>query len=350
MCSQTTPPFQKSEIKKILLVRNDNIGDVVCTLPCIEALRRHFPDAFIAILVCRLTEEIVTGHPYLDKVYVYDKAKHGRYKFVLTAWWKQWQVLREIRDDHFDLAIGIRSEFSPSQGWLVYASRACYRLGIEPSKRHEKRSFFYNIFVKPMKESVHEVERSLHVLRRIGVDIDEKRLILRFFDDNVEKAQKFLSKSGIFHQKPLVCLNYSRRLEEGRYWEDQNYLKVIESLVAEGLQIIVTTVPYEVQHVTGLLKKLSADVPLYSSKSIKDFAGMIAQCDLFVTLQGGPMHVAAAVGTPTLALFGRNNPQIWAPWGEGHMVLRKGNDVNLITSDDVVEAVKEMLARKMVAA
>lgn len=350
MCSQTTPPFQKSEIRKILLVRNDNIGDVVCTLPCIEALRRHFPDAFIAILVCRLTEEVVTGNPYLDKVYVYDKAKHGRYKFVLTAWWKQFQVLREIRKEHFDLAIGIRSEFSPSQGWLVYASGARHRLGIRPDGKDRKFSFFYNINVEPLKEAVHEVERSLYVLRRIGVDIDEKRLILKLFDDNVKKIEKFLSKSGISRQKPVVCLNFSRRLEEGRYWADQNYLKVIESLVPEGLQIIVTTAPYEVQRVTGLLKKLSDDVPLYSSKSIKDFAGMIAQCDLFVTLQGGPMHVAAAVGTPTLALFGRNDPEIWSPWGEGHMVLRKGNAVNLITSDDVVEAVKEMLAQKRVAA
>lgn len=350
MKSESKIPFQKSQIRKILLVRNDNIGDVVCTTPCLEALRYHFPEAFIAVLVCRLTEEVVIGNPFVDKVYVYDKAKHGRYKFVLTAWWKQFQVLRQIRGEHFDLAIGIRSEFSPSQGWLVYASGARYRVGIAPSGKDRKFSFFYNIYVEPLKEAVHEVERSLHVLRRIGVDIDEKRLMLKLFNDNLIQADRFLSKNGIFNQKPVICLNFNRRLEEGRYWEDENYLKVIESLVAEGRQVIVITAPHEAQHVRGLIKRLNVGIPLYYSRSLKDFAAIVRRCDVFVTLQGGPMHVAAAVGTPTVALFGKNDPEIWAPWGKGHMVLRKGNDANLIGADDVVAAIRGMLARKTAAA
>ena len=336
--------FQKSQIRKILVVRNDNIGDVVCTLPCLEALRQHFPDAYIAILVCRLTEEVVTGNPYLDKVFVYDKAKHGRYN-LLTAWWKQFRVLWKIRKEHFDLAIGIRSEFSPSQGWLVYASGAPYRVGIRPPDKKERRAFFYNIYVDQVKDKVHEVERSLHVLRSIGVSIDDKKLIFKLFDNNISKSVFFLEKFGVISQKPIVCLNYCRRLEELRYWEDQNYLNLIESLLAEGLQVIMTTGPDDVSHIKELIKKIDANIPLFYSKSLKDFAAIVSNCNVFITLQGGPMHVAAAVGTPIVALFGKS-PEIWAPWGEGHIVLRKGNDANLINADDVLAAVRKILSRK----
>lgn len=337
-------PFARSDIRKILLVRNDNIGDVVCTLPCIEAVRRNFPRAYIAVLVCRLAEEIVAGNPYVDKVYVYDKAKHGRYGFILTAWWKQFGVLRDIRDEHFDLAVGIRSEFSRSQAWLVYASGAAYRLGMQPAEKDKRYSFFYNIYVDALKERVHEVERSLHVLRRIGVDIDEKKLILTLCDDNYAKADEFLSKFRILGGEPLVCINFSRRLEERRYWKDSNYLKVVELLSEKGLRTVFTTGPAEVRHVRALLKD-SAGVPLFCSESLKDFAAVIERSDVFVTLQGGGMHVAAAAGTPTVALFGEH-PDVWAPWGEGHVVLRKGDDANLIGPDDVVAAVQDVLARQ----
>ncbi|MBA4395024.1 MAG: hypothetical protein C0407_15845, partial [Desulfobacca sp.] len=96
-------PVDPSQIRKILIIRNDNIGDVICTTPLIEVLRRLYPQAFLTILVCRLTEEVVIGNPFLDKVYVYDKAKHGRFQSVWQAWWNQFKVLQEIRREGFDL-------------------------------------------------------------------------------------------------------------------------------------------------------------------------------------------------------------------------------------------------------
>jgi len=127
----TTEP---ENIKKILIVRNDNIGDVILTTPAIEALRKRFPDAYIAILVAEYACEAIEGNPYLDKVYIYEKAKHSKAN-KLVAWWKQYKVIREIRRKKFDLAIGIRSTFSSSQGWLVFASGAPMRLGHYPNKK-----------------------------------------------------------------------------------------------------------------------------------------------------------------------------------------------------------------------
>jgi len=131
--------FDPRRLKKILLVRNDNIGDVVCTLPAVSALRAAFPDARIAILVCRLTEDVVTGSPDLDRVFVYDKAKHGRYRHPAVAWWKMLGVIREIRRERYDGAVGLKSLFSPSQGWLVLTTGAPHRIGREPGEDIEIR-------------------------------------------------------------------------------------------------------------------------------------------------------------------------------------------------------------------
>jgi len=339
----TSIGFQTSPIKKILVVRNDNMGDVVCTTPCFEALRKHFPDAFIATLVCRVAEEVVLGNPFLDKVYVYDKAKHGRYRFVLHAWWKQLQVIHQIRRAHFDLAIGIRSEFSHSLGWLVYTSGAPCRVGRGPKGKNKKYSFFYNVYVDPPKKGVHEVDRSLDVLRHIGVDIEEKHLFLKLLTTNTKKAKGFFSKHHINSDKPVVCVNFNRRMEEGRYWNYQHYVALIKRLLSEGVQTIVTCGPEERAVFGGLLRASACEAPFWCSNSLKDFGAVVAQCSVFVTIDGGPMHVAAAVGTPAVVLFGKNDPVIWSPWGTPHKILRNKDGHNVIQVNDVFEATKAMI-------
>jgi ADP-heptose:LPS heptosyltransferase len=106
--------FAKEKVKKILVVRNDNIGDVICSTPAIQALRENFPEAYLAVLVASYSEEAILGNPHVDEVFVYDKYKHGKYRSRWVAWWNQYKVLRSVRKKGFDLAIGLRSYFSSS--------------------------------------------------------------------------------------------------------------------------------------------------------------------------------------------------------------------------------------------
>lgn len=334
--------FDRDQIRKILVVRNDNIGDVVCTTPCFEALRLAFPHAMIAVLVCRLTEDVVVGNPYLNQVYVYDKAKHGMYRSPFTAWWKQLQVLWKIRKEGFDLALGIRSEFSPSLGWLVFASGAPFRVGIRPTGKNKRFSMYYNIYVDPVQERIHEVERSLHVLRRVGVDIPHKRLHMAILSENVREVDTFFSKQAIPADAPLICIGFSRRMEEGRYWDHDNYLRLMDRLASEGLSVIATCSPPETSIVDAVLRRANRPIPLFSSPHLKSFAEVIRRSAVFVTVEGGPMHIAAAVGTKVVALFGKTPIDMWYPYGNGHIVLHKGNRENLIPVDDVFQAVQRL--------
>jgi ADP-heptose:LPS heptosyltransferase len=338
-------PFTPEQVHKILVVRNDNIGDVVCTTPAIRTLRRHFPRAFIGVLVCRLTEAVVVGNPYVDRVYVYDKAKHGRYRSPLTAWWKQWGVIREIRREGFDLAVGFRSKFSSPQGWLVFSSRAPFRLGHRAEGKEEKFAFFYNLLVEKREPEVHEVRRSLHMLRRIGIEDFETELCFPLDSADRERAGAFLREQGL-GQRPLVDVHLTARREEGRSWPADYYVDLLGRLRDRpDCDCLFTYGPDQVENARKILADLPQPPPSFCSPRLQEFAALVARCSLMITLEGGPMHVGAALGTPLLALYGKTDPAVWHPWNCPHRVLRRGRQESLITVDEVWGEVEGFLDR-----
>ncbi|MBF0509824.1 MAG: glycosyltransferase family 9 protein [Deltaproteobacteria bacterium] len=334
------------QFSRILVVRNDNIGDAVCTIPALEALKLRFPQAYLAVLVCRLAEDVVTGLPWIDKVYVYDKAKHGRYKSRLVAWWKQWQVIRDIQRDRFDLALGIRSTFSASLAWLVFASRAGVRVGVRPPANKAQFDFFYNLPVDPIEDPIHEVERALLIVKKVGAGEGPKRLSFFVPPPDIAAAEQFLLKHfGQNRTGPLVGVSLSGRVEDDRWWDTEKFLRLAGLLERDlGARVVYTYGPGE-KEVVKELNRLSDQPPiLFTSASLKGFAALVSLTDLFISLEGGPMHVAAALGVPVLGIFGRTNTAIWAPWGEKTSLVRDEIHVNRVTVDEAANAAKIMVA------
>jgi len=190
--------FVKEDISKILVVRNDNVGDLICSTPAIQALRENFPKVYIAVLVASYSQNAILGNPFVDEVFIYDKYKHGRYKSRLVAWWNQFKILRSLRKKKFDLAIGLRSTFSPSQGWLVYFTGATFRLGTYPSKKKNKKfKFFYNLFSEEIINKSHEVEKNCKMLETIDVKIGDKRLSVYIPQEDFSRVDNFLAENQI---------------------------------------------------------------------------------------------------------------------------------------------------------
>ncbi|MBI5199206.1 MAG: glycosyltransferase family 9 protein [Nitrospirae bacterium] len=326
-------------------MRNDNIGDVVLTTPAIEALRKHYPDAYIAILVAEYARESIDGNPHLDKIYSYQKAKHSDGS-KLISWWRQYKVIREIRKDKFDLAIGIRSIFSPSQGWLVFASGAPLRLGHYPKKRRHF-SFCYNIYANETPDKTHEIIRSLDILRKINVDIEKKDIFFFVPEEEKKRVREFLERNNLKKGKRLVCLHISGRIEEGRWWDPVNYISLSDSLMERGdIDLALNWSPKDAALSEEVISKIKSRPVVFESKGIKSLGAFLRECDLLITLQGGAMHIAAALKTPTIAIFDKTDPDVWHPWGEDHIVLKRGNNPNLVTVKDVIDAVNKMFGEK----
>ena len=340
-------PYDASKVRKILVVRNDNIGDVICTTPMLDALREAFPQAHIAAVVCTLAEEAISGHRALDRLWVYPKAKHKQYGAWQSLRMLQ-KMLADIRRQGYDLVLAPRSSFSSSQGWLVFASGGRWRYGPRAKDKKERWGFYYNMGVDWPPGNIHEVERCFNLLGNINIDSADKSLYLNVPKESADKAAAFLNKNGLDHGGPFTLVNVARwQYSAFRRWPEERYRQLIERLMKRPEGLVVTHAPADREWISGLLAGL--DVPVFWSKSLKDFAAMIKAASLFVTVEGGPMHIAAAVNTPQAVLWSKRTPlDVWTPWNAPFFPLKAEETVEEIQVDDVVEAVEKLLAEREV--
>ncbi len=342
--------FNKDAVKKILVVRSDNLGDVINTTPAIEALRRSFPEAYIAALVADYTKEALTGNPYLDRVFSYEKAKHSD-SGKLSTWMKQAGVMKEIRNTGFDLAIGIRSRFTKSHAWLVYASGAPQRLGHRPLKGGWPMSNYFNIFAPDeigygdnasdgSVEEVHEVERSLNVLRTIGVDIEDKRLNLYIPAEELKEADAFIEAYKLKRKKALICLHLTSRPEHDRFWPVEHYVELIDALQARpDVEVVMNWMAAEEENAARIMNGVKLKPPVFKANGLKGFAAFLSRSDKLITLEGGAMHIGAASGCQTIAIFGNTSTTVWRPWGESNITIKNGSQASMVSARDVYDAV-----------
>ncbi len=338
------PAFEPSRIRRILAVRNDNVGDVLCTTPAIRALRRAFPQAYIAALVVRYSQDAITGNPDLDEVFMYEKAKHRPDRSRLVSLFKQYQVLRDLKKEKFDLVIGMRSAFSWSEAWLVYFTGAPFRVGYSPVKRIDRYyDFFYNIGVPPEFSEGHEVNRVLRLIEAIGVARWDERLIVQIPEKEKEEVATFFRKNEIDSER-AIGFHLSCRRASSR-WPAQKWADLAKLLVYDRCDVILTWGAGDRDLAEEVISRAGERVFLFSTPTLKQLGALQERCRVFLCPDGGTMHFSTAVGTPTIALFGEENPSRWAPWGNGHVVLKKGDRADLIPMDEVYRAVHQIIQR-----
>jgi heptosyltransferase-3 len=345
-------PIDWSRVQSVLVVRNDNIGDVVLSTPCLEVLRKRLPRTRIGVLVCGLTADVVRNNPFVDRIHVYHKAKHGFYKSRARALWEQYQVMRRVRRERYDLAIGLRAVFSPSQGWLVFCTGARWRLGRRAPERYHRLGFFYNVTLPEDASIKHEVERNFDVLRAAGLDTAGERLYVSVpkpVRAEVERELAGLGQRG--DGRPRVGLYVSRwAYRDDRTWPDESYAALIRRLHADQrFRLVVCHAPDDKDMIGSILRLSGQRPPTFYSAQLIRFAAMTQACDLFITPEGGPMHLAAAGGTPLVVLWGRNLVSQWGPWGVEHEIVGAGGEVGSnvaeVGVDEVISAVDRLWGR-----
>jgi ADP-heptose:LPS heptosyltransferase len=332
--SDNPGPFDPAQVKKILVVRNDNIGDVICSTPAIVSLRKLFPAARIAALVCTLSQDVLQQHPMLDDLYVYPKAKH-RYRGYgrLKSWWILGQTLRAIRRENFDLALSLRSDFSPSLAWLVYASRARWKAG--PKAKRGRMGFFYNTPLPWPKTAGHEAQRVLALLAALGLAPEEEKLCIALPRAADDRARRFIREHEVGANPVVVNVGYWP-YTPARNWMAENYCELLCFLHQAPLPLVVTHGPGQADWVKeNILQRLSFAVPVFYSGHLLDLAALLAHSRLCVTVDGGPMHVAAAAATRLLAFIEAKASPRWYPWKVEHSLIHYENNVNEISPGQV---------------
>lgn len=331
---------------KILVIRRDNIGDLVCTTPLLRALREKYPDARIDALVNSYNAPVLTHNPDLDHVFFYTKAKHrSAEQSLFGVYWQRVAMMWGLRHTHYDHVIltggGNRQRLLRLTRWIAPQSV----IGFWPeSGRYPGIDQGVPVDGKPR----HEVENTFRLLQPLGIDGMPPGLRLEPDPDEKRRAAQMLAKAPWFDAtKAVVAIHISARKVPQR-WPGERFVELMHRLHAQHrCQFLLFWSPGDENNPLhpgddGKAAKILAacqDLPVlpYATERLDELIGGLSLCRAMVCSDGGAMHIGAALGLSIVCFFGNSDPVTWHPWRVPHEVLQKpSRDVNDISVDEAV--------------
>ena len=329
----------RSKPHSILVIRRDNLGDLVCTTPLFSALRQHFPGARIAALVNNYNAPVLTGNPEIDETYIYRKAKHrtaGESK--LKIWLETWRLMRRLRREAFDVAIVATPGHQPAA--LRFARWV-----------HAKRVIAYgntaagvdDPLARTQSGNDHETEAVMRLLQPL--DINEAPRSVRVFPD-AAMAEAVIVPPG---DGPLIALHISARKPAQR-WPIERFATLAQALRDKhNARFLLFWSPGNENHPqhpgddgkAAQLLELCQGLPLLPcfTQSLEELIAALSCCDQVICSDGGAMHLAAGLGKPIVCFFGNSGAQRWRPWGVPYELLQPDSrNVSDISVADVLSA------------
>lgn len=310
----------------ILLVKLSALGDVTHTLPALTTLRRHQPQARLTWLVEETARDLIQDHPALDRVMVWSRrewmrrAKSGHW---LSGLGMVRRFVRDLRDTEYDLVIDFQALLK-SAVWVALA-RSPRKAGYGPGLRHDERSYlFLNERIPVGDPNAHAVERNLRLLEGLGFPRLPLRYDLPIGPANEAEAEALLRECGLTSGCAFVAINTLTRWPTKNWFPDR-FAAVADGLEARGLPAVFTGAPGDRAGIDAVAAALRSPVRRVDGRtSLKTLAAVFRRARVVLSTDTGPMHMAVAVGTPVVALFGPTSPGYTGPYGDEHLVLRSG--------------------------
>jgi heptosyltransferase-2 len=302
---------------RVLIIRTDRIGDVLLSTPAIKAVRDSYPNAHIGMMVRPYVEDVVDGNPYLDEVILYDKDNAdkgilGTLRFVIR-----------LRRKRFDIAIVLHPTLRSNL--IPFLSGIPERVGYD-----RKCGFFLTKRLKDIKHrgEKHEIDYSLDILRSIGISAKDRSLYMPTKPEYERVIERFMDLSDISGRDVVVAISPGASCPSKR-WPAFRFGRVADELIGKhNVKVVIIGGPADVKTVnevkTGMVH---SPIILSEEHSLGEVAALLKRCNLLISNDSGPVHIAVAVGTPVISIFGRLDPglspQRWGPVGPRDIVIHK---------------------------
>lgn len=338
-------------IRRLLLIKPSSLGDIVHALPTLAALSSRFPEASVTWAVKRQWAGLVERVEGVDRVLALDQG--------LGGWLSK---LPQLRAECFDLVVDLQGLFR--SGLLAWLSGSPRRVGLATGR--EGSPLFYTHRVPVPTLRMHAVDRYLLVASALGASLPAGP-VFRFQqrDADLQIVRQLLQRHQVSAERPWVAMNVSARWPTKR-WPAEHFAQAADLLTHEGLGPVVfiggRSEEADSLRVRSLMRTPSVDFTGQTEVGL--LPTLLRQAAALVTNDSGPMHIAAAVGTPVVALFGPTDPARTGPYGDGHTVLthdvvcrpclsrRCHHTVPLaclsgVTPEQVVQAVRDRVAHNL---
>ena len=301
------------KFKNILIVKLSAIGDVIHALPVAGALKAADPSVQVTWIVERPAYDLLVNHPNIDRIIVFDKArfKKGNGFFKELA-----ALARELRQHQFDLALDLQGLFKSALISLLSGAptRLVYCNARELSNWFAKR-------VCGAYRDGHVVERYLDVARYLGCKVNHADFAIHITEAEAAQAAATAQKAGLDLRQRYVILAPGANWPN-KCWPAERFAELADRLAQDGLIPVVVGGPKEKEVFEEIIANTKTPpINLIGRTSLKELAYVIQNAQAFVGGDTGPMHLAAAMGTKVVALFGPTDPKRNGPYGEGHQAL-----------------------------
>lgn len=288
-------------VRKVLVVRLRSIGDTVLSTPSLIALRRFLPGARIDILLEDWVAPVLENFDAVDNVLSVSKDFTARVKLA-----------RKIRRTNYDVAFNLHG--GTTAGFFVRASGAKYRVGY----KDYQYSFLYNRLLSSSndfwkQEKTHSAEQQLALLGFVGIPVEDKpktRLVVP--KENADDMDLFLHVYGIDEEK--IALIHPAAAFDTKQWSSEKFAKVIDYLASRDIFSAVVAAPQEKRIIEEISQKTSTIFHGFTDLTLPEITALASRAKIFIGNDSGIAHIAAAVKTPSVVIFGSSNRNHWRPW------------------------------------
>jgi heptosyltransferase-2 len=324
--------FEPGTVRRLLIRGTNWVGDSILSLPALKQARREFPQAKITLLVLRWVAGIYEGCSAIDDVWIYDRK--GIYRGLAG----KLRLIRELRQRRFDAALLFQNAFEAAvltrlaqipvragydrdgRGWLL-----SHKVSVDPHVVKLHQTYYYldlvdQLFGRARGAEGLEPKRPSQIA---GEEMPDITLSVRA--DRKQAARARLQSQGVDFNQTVVGINPGAFYGSAKRWLSERYAAVLDRLIEEReASVVIFGSPNEVAIAEGIQSRMrTRPVVLSGRTELSELIAMIACCDLFLTNDSGPMHLAAALRVPTLAIFGSTDEIATGPMSPAAVVLNK---------------------------
>ena len=299
--------------KRILVVKLDHLGDVLLATPVFSNLRQAYPNAELHVLTGAWSRVVLERHPDVGKVIEYNSptfCRTGR----PTSLRETFKLYRQLRRQKYELMVELRSDWRIVWGALLrFTPKRLDRASLQVANKLGLVQF----------TGTHETTRNLDVLKQAGIATPVQTTTFSVTAKDKEWASDFLTAHQIGRDRPLIAIHPGSPIALKR-WLPERYAELADGLIArKGARILFVGVKDEIQIITEIQARMREEsINIAGKTTLTQLASILHTCSVFIGNDSGPMHLAAAVGIPTIGLYGPGDPTRFGPVGEKCQTIR----------------------------
>lgn len=345
-----------SEFKRILIIMMGGIGDMILLTPALKALRKAYPSSTLSFLLGPYgAEKVIEGSDLINGKIIINPEKYKGVKGKI-------KLIRELRKENFHLSITSTGTNPIKSGLLCYLARIKNRLGEDIGGK----GFFYNLKV-PFHPESHNVESNLHMLQKLGINADDKRIYVYRSSEDKYFASKIIADHHL-EEKLLIGIHPGSGVHQAwfRRWPKERFARLADGMIDKYKATVMIFGGADEMSLACEIKALMNSNPILMAgkTTLTQAAALIEKCRLFISNDSGLMHVACAVHTPVIGLYGPTNHMNTGPYSDSSIIIRRELDCSpcykrekvkckrldcfkFITVEDVFEAVNSLMEKNL---